>query len=60
VIGATDRRGEQVRERPYNVQQVLATVYQAVGIDPGTTLADGNGRPVPLLDAGEPIRELIS
>ncbi len=59
VIGSTDRRGERPRERPYHVQQVLATLYQALGIDPGMTLPDSTGRPIHLLDACEPIRELI-
>jgi hypothetical protein len=59
VIGATDRRGEQPTERPCTIQQVLATVYRAIGLDPATTLANNQGRPVFLLDDREPIRELI-
>jgi hypothetical protein len=59
AVGSTDRRGEQPTEKPYTVQQVLATVYRAVGIDPGMTLPDATGRPVPLLDDREPIRELM-
>jgi uncharacterized protein (DUF1501 family) len=59
IIGSSDRRGEQPKEKPYSVQQVLATVYKAIGIDPGMTLPDANGRPVYLLDDREVIRELI-
>jgi uncharacterized protein (DUF1501 family) len=59
VVGATDRRGAGPKEKPYTIQQVLATVYRAVGIDPATTLQDAAGRPVQLLDEREPIRELI-
>jgi hypothetical protein len=59
AVGATDRRGEQPSERPYTVQQVLATLYRAVGIDPATTIPDATGRPVHLLDDRDPIRELV-
>jgi hypothetical protein len=40
-------------------QDVFATLYRALGIDPSaTTLVDPNGRPQHLLERGEPLREL--
>ena len=59
VIGATDRLGGQVVSRPAPFQDVFATLYRTLGIDPATTLTDPNGRPQRLVDRGEPIRELI-
>jgi uncharacterized protein DUF1501 len=59
AIGMTDRRGERPVDRPYSVQQVLSTVYKAIGIDPATTLTNNQGRPVYLLDDREPVRELF-
>ncbi len=60
VIGATDRQGGRVVSRPVRFQDVFATLYHTLGIDPSTTtLSDPNGRPQHLLDRGEPIRELI-
>ncbi len=60
IIGSTDRRGERPTEKPYTVQQVLATLYTVMGIDPKMTLHDGaTGRPVQLLGASDPIHELI-
>ena len=59
VIGATDRLGGQVVSRPVHFQDVLATLYQTLGIDPATTLTDPNGRPQRLVDRGETIRELF-
>jgi uncharacterized protein (DUF1501 family) len=59
AIGSTTAHGDQPRERPYRVAQVLATLYRAIGIDPGMTFPDRSGRPVHLLDDREPIRELI-
>jgi hypothetical protein len=58
VIGATDPRGENPRGRPYTPQNVLATLYHVLGIDPATTLPDHQGRPVYLLDDRERVREL--
>jgi uncharacterized protein (DUF1501 family) len=59
VVGATDRRGERPAEKACTLQQVLATVYKAIGIDPNTVLKDATGRPVYLLDERETVRELF-
>jgi hypothetical protein len=60
VIGVTDRYAGAVRSRPVHYQDVFATLYHNLGIDPATTtLADPNGRPQHLLDQGQPIRELM-
>jgi len=58
VIGSTDARGERAKASPYTPENVLATVYQHLGIDPATTLPDHNGRPQYLLDDREPVKEL--
>jgi hypothetical protein len=61
VIGATDRIGAQVTERPVSFQEVFATLYHRIGIDVRTaTVDDPQGRPQYLVDSGvEPIRELL-
>jgi hypothetical protein len=61
VIGATDRKGEDVSERPIKFQEVFATLYRGLGIDVRTaTVEDRSGRPQYLVESGvEPIRELI-
>jgi uncharacterized protein (DUF1501 family) len=59
VVGATTARGDQPRAGACSVQQVLATVYAAVGIDPGATLPDRAGRPVYLLQDRTPIGDLL-
>jgi hypothetical protein len=40
-------------------QNVLGTLYHALGIDAAETLPDFTGRPMRLLDDGEPIAELV-
>ena len=37
VIGATDARGEHVVGTPITMQNVLATLYRVLGIDPAVT-----------------------
>jgi hypothetical protein len=60
VLGVTDRYAGAVVSRPIHYQDVFATLYHNLGIDPvATTLNDPNGRPQHLLDQGQPIRELV-
>src|SRR5205085_1102867 len=59
VVGSTNAKGEHPKERPFTPQDVLATVYRHLGIDPRHELTDAAGRPVPVLAAGRPIPELI-
>jgi uncharacterized protein (DUF1501 family) len=61
VIGASDKRGEDVVERPCNASDFLATIYHHLGIDYSkVTLNDLNGRPVHIVENGRPIAELIA
>ncbi len=59
VIGETDSRAERPRTRGLRPQNVLATIYHALGIDPRQQVPDFSGRPMSLLDDGDPITELI-
>ncbi len=60
VIGSTNRLGEVPKDRPVHMQEVLATVYQNMGIDvENTTIPDQAGRPQFLLEHRTPIREII-
>ena len=61
VVGATDRRGEQVTERRVGVQDFLATIYRHLGVDAeGVAFNNFAGRPIPILNDGKPIRELTA
>jgi uncharacterized protein (DUF1501 family) len=60
VIGATDRHGADVNRRRVGLRDLLATIYQHLGIDAAQlTLRDRTGRPVPALPDGRPIPELV-
>jgi hypothetical protein len=59
TIGATNRLGEYAKERPVHFQEIFATLYHNLGIDPAlTTLTDPTGRPQHLVERPA-IRELI-
>jgi len=59
VIGATNRLGEFVVERPVDIQEVVATLYHNLGISTShTSLQDPTGRPQFLVDR-DPLRELV-
>lgn len=60
VLGATDKDGAFVTERPVRPADVCFTVYQALGIDPRKLLTTPEGRPVHILDEGSLIHELYS
>jgi len=59
VVGATNSKAEFPIERALKPADILATVYHVMGIDPTTSFKDFAGRPVPMLDEGAPIAELI-
>jgi hypothetical protein len=60
VIGATDRYGATVVERPIRYPDVFATLYRHLGIDPAATiLHDPSGRPQTLTADGRVIAELV-
>ncbi len=59
IIGASEKRGGGVFERPVTPFDLLATIYHTLGIPLETHYNDGNGRPTSIVEAGQPIRELI-
>ena len=58
IIGATDRNGAFVTDRPVRPADVSYTVYDALGIDPRKILRTPEGRPVEILDQGSAVNEL--
>ena len=59
VIGQTDVRGERPTTRAVSAQNVIGTVYHALGIDYHQQVLNFAGRPMQLLDDGKPIVELM-
>lgn len=59
VVGATNSKSEFPTERPYTPQDLLATIYRHLGIDCMRTFPDLAGRPIHILNDGQPIPELV-
>ncbi|GAB4153499.1 MAG: DUF1501 domain-containing protein [Planctomycetaceae bacterium] len=59
VIGSTTSRGERPKTRALTPNDLWATVYRHLGIDPDFAFPDHTGRPKPILPFGEPIAELL-
>jgi hypothetical protein len=59
VVGATNWKGEYPVDRPLTPNDLWATVYRHLGINPEHSFPDHSGRPMPILPFGEPIEELL-
>ena len=57
VIGSTDRLGAAPEQRPLKVEDYFCSVYRKLGIDPHKELITPEGRPVTIVNGGQPIAE---
>ena len=59
VIGSTDSRGYDIKDRPVRPQDLAATIFKYMGIDLSSHWVNPQGRPVPIVtEGGQPISEL--
>jgi hypothetical protein len=59
VIGATDKLGTEVIERPVLVQDLFCTFCQALGIDPRHENQSNVGRPIKIVEDGAAVKEVF-
>lgn len=59
VIGATDKDGVDVTDRPVSAEDLFVTYCHLLGIDPRAEYITPDARPIKLVDDGELIEELI-
>lgn len=59
MIGSTDAKAEYPKTRAVGPQDVLATMYHVLGIDYRHEFHDAARRPIPILNEGKPIDELV-
>ena len=59
VFGSTDKQAAYPTSHPVSPGDVVATIYQLLGIDPHMTVPDLSSRPVPIAHGGDPIRDVI-
>jgi hypothetical protein len=60
TFGASDKIGAYPTANPVTPQDVAATIYHCLGIDPDTRLPDRHGRPVDIVSGGKPILPLLT
>lgn len=59
VIGSSNSKGEVPKDRPLKPADVLHTLYHVLGIDSSVNFTNNAGRPIPILNDGAAISELV-
>ncbi|MFQ5734180.1 MAG: DUF1501 domain-containing protein, partial [Planctomycetaceae bacterium] len=60
VVGASDAVGEGPKDRPVTPNDLAATIYTLLGVDPDIELRTTDGRPVRINAGGKAVSELIA
>lgn len=60
VHGVSDKIGAYPTEHPVSPGDLVATIYQQLGIDPETTVPDQVGRPMSITHGGQPIQAVLA
>jgi hypothetical protein len=59
TVGGTDKDGVDITDRPVGVMDLIATMTKTMGINIDTQYTTPRGRPMKVVDGGQPIRELL-
>jgi len=59
IHGETDSDAAYAITLPHSPEDLAATIYHALGINPETRLRGRDGRPLPIVEEGEAMRELF-
>jgi hypothetical protein len=59
IHGTSDKDAAFPIDRPVSPEDLAATIYYALGIDPHVRLNDAQGRPTPIVDEGRALMELF-
>ena len=61
IVGASDERAEKPATTPYRPEDLAATIYDTMGINPKTEFYTQEGRPIPIVPGhGRVIQELFA
>ncbi len=60
LLGESDKHAEYARTLPVSPEDLAATIYESLGIDPELRLPDQQGRPVAINDGGRVLREILT
>ncbi len=59
TYGRSDKDAGYPAENPVSPEDLAATIYQSLGIDPHVQIPDQQGRPVSILESGQPLTQLF-
>ena len=59
VVGSSDARGEEVKDRPVRPIDLIGSIYQLLGIDAGGKLPHPSGEHPAVLPAGDLLKEIL-
>jgi hypothetical protein len=59
VVGESNAKAEVPKSTPITPQDLMATVFHVLGMPQDLHYKDQTGRPVPMIDGGMPIAELV-
>lgn len=59
VVGASDERAERPADTPYGPEDLAATLFHQMGIDPKEEFLTPEGRPIAIVNQGRVMRELL-
>jgi len=59
IVGSTNRLGEAPQDRPVTPADLHHTLFHILGVDPSFSFLNHAGRPIPALEPGSVIHELI-
>jgi hypothetical protein len=59
AVGATDKDGVDIVDRPVGVMDFIATLTRAMGLNLEQQYTTPRGRPIKIVDGGQPIKELF-
>lgn len=60
LVGRSDKDAAYPADRPVSPEDLAATIFDTLGIDPHSFIHDRQGRPVALVDGGKPLHELFA
>jgi hypothetical protein len=59
IVGSTNRLGEAPKDRPITPPDIHHTLFHVLGVDPTLNFINHAGRPIPALEPGSVISELL-
>jgi uncharacterized protein (DUF1501 family) len=59
IVGASDDKGEEVAQRPVETQDLIASIYELLGIDPEGALANPKGLALQVMPSSNRLKEIM-